>query len=206
MASDPSNSPQATPPNPPPAEPSHEERLFRSTAQELALLKEQLQGMPTPDELEDLRSRASRFDELKAELPEWRRQLEELHGQQVQQLQQQTQAQAEELEAARFTDAARDAYIRAGGIEGLFKDFHRLAGDRLSKGPGGEVLLDGQPFREGFEAAVSDPLTVMGSFARPRLGSGSGARGSRDGRAVPGQNLSLGMGRDALMRAAFLKN
>jgi hypothetical protein len=32
---------------------------------------------------------------------------------------------------------------------------------------------------------------VLGTLFKPAYGSGSGARGSRDGRAVPGQALSI---------------
>jgi hypothetical protein len=153
--------------------------------------------------LEDLRSRASRFDAISQELPQWREQVQGLHEQEMAALRQQAEQQAAALEQTRFENGARDAYIRAGGRAELFADFLRLARERLDQAPDGSVLLDGQDFRSGFEAAVADPLTVMASFAKPRMGSGGGARSARDGRAVAGQKLSLAAGKSALFAAGF---
>jgi hypothetical protein len=98
----------------------------------------------------------------------------------------------------------------AEGLDGISSDgqsffdmFHALKGDAFRYNEDGELIVvgpDGEELRDPetrlpvkpvdyVKSLQNDP--VYGYLFKPAMGSGSGARGSRDGRAVPGQNLSV---------------
>lgn len=192
MATAPDPTPQATPPNPAPAEPSHTERLHKAQSVELERLRAQMADLPDAEALAALKAKAEKFDQISQQLPQWQQQLSQLHQQEVAQLQAQHQTAQQQLQAAKFDVAAAGEFSRAGGLMEHWREFANMMGSRLTAGPDGAPLLDGQPLGDAFKTMVAnDPHSILSAFARPRYGSGSGARAGRDGRAVSGQNLSL---------------
>jgi hypothetical protein len=202
--------PQATPPNlptPPAApEPTHAERLHKALSIEVQALREQLASVPDADTLAQLQAKAERFDQISQQLPQWQQQLGQLHAREVAQLQAQHHAAQQDLAAAKLDAAGAAAFGQAGGRSELWSEFRAMLGGRLSAGPDGAPFLDGEPLGQRFQALVeADPHAVLAAFARPRFGSGSGARASRDGRAVSGQSLSISDGKSRLFAAGFGK-
>jgi hypothetical protein len=209
--------PKATPPNPPeppaapapaaePAQPteSHAEKLHRALSVEVETLRQQLAQVPDSEALAALQQKASKFDQLSQQLPAWEQQLQQLHRQEVATLQAQHQQSQQELAAARLDAAAAAAFGQAQGRTELWQEFRAMVGGRLTAAPDGSPLLDGEPLGKRFKAQVdADPHGALAIFARPQFGSGSGSRSARDGRAVPGQKLSLASGKEALLRAGF---
>jgi hypothetical protein len=113
----------------------------------------------------------------------------------------------------------------AEGLDGISSDgrsffdmFHALKGDAFKYDENGELIVvgpDGEQLRDKETRLPISPVDyvkslqndpVYGYLFRPAMGSGSGARGSRDGRAVPGQNLSIkGTPKADLFAAGFGK-
>jgi hypothetical protein len=100
----------------------------------------------------------------------------------------------------------------------FFDMFHALKGDAFKYDENGELIAvgpDGEQLRDPETRLPISPVDyvkslqndpVYGYLFRPAMGSGSGARGSRDGRAVPGQNLSIkGTPKADLFAAGFGK-
>jgi len=186
----PDPAPQATPPQAP--EPSHAEKLHRALSVEVEQLRQQVAAVPDAEALAELRQKAEKFDQIAQQLPQWQQQLSALHQQELTTLQQQHQTAQVELQQARFTLAAAAEFARGGGLSEHFDAFRGMVGPRLTAGPDGAPLLDGEPLGKRFaELVEGDRHSLLAAMARPKLGSGSGARGSRDGRAAPGSNLSL---------------
>jgi len=206
-----------TPPQQPPAEapsspqepqqqapePSHVERQYRAVSVELEALRRRLEDVPDPEALAAIQEKARRFDELSQQLPQWQQQLQASFEAEQLALRQRAEQREAELASARFEAAAAAAFSKADGRSELWAEFHRIVSDRLERDDDGEILLDGQPFGERFEQLAADPGNIMSSFRRPRFGSGSGGRSSRDGRTMPGRGLSLKDGKSRLFQAAF---
>jgi hypothetical protein len=196
--------PQPTPPNPPAAEPSHTEKIHKAQSVELERLRAQMADLPDAETLAGLKAKAEKFDQISQQLPQWQQALQQLHQQELAQLQAQHQTAQQQLQAARLDAAGAAVFGQAGGRSELWGEFKGMVGSRLTAGPDGAPLLDGEPLGEKFQALVdADPHSILAAFARPRYGSGSGSRGSRDGRAVPGQALSLRDGKSALFAQGF---
>jgi hypothetical protein len=145
----------------------------------------------------------------------------------------QLQAQAQELEAAkrefvqyRIKSEAMRVFQGAEGMEGISNDgstsyfdmWFSMKGSALKFDENGSLIVvdaDGEQLRDSETRLPVSPVDwvkqqhtdpVLGSLFKPAFGSGSGSRGSRDGRAVPGQNLSVkDTPRSELFAAAFGK-
>jgi hypothetical protein len=142
----------------------------------------------------------------------------------------QLQQTASELEAAkrefvqyRLKSEAQRIFQGAEGLDGISSDgstsyfdmWFSARGSGLRYDDNGALIVvdaDGEQLRdpdtrlpvtpvEWVKQQHNDP--VLGTLFKPAYGSGSGARGSRDGRAVPGQALSLSTPKSELFAAGF---
>lgn len=129
----------------------------------------------------------------------------------------QTQQLAKELEAAkkehlqyRLRMDQQKIFQAAEGLDGVSADgrsffdmFHALKGDAFAYDDNGQLIVvdaDGEQLRDPETRLPVSPLDyvkslqndpVYGYLFRPAYGSGSGARSTRDGRALPGQKMDL---------------
>lgn len=201
-----------------------EARRFRSKAQAAeAQLREV--GEANPKILEEAQRRAEKAeqDRLLAEeranlkIQQMQRQLEEKTAKVLSDAQ--TRAQAAEREALRVKAErdflASDGLVEASGVDGMtpFDYVWRLHGDRIAEDATGRYIKDenGLPLldpetnkrvtvRDFFGKLRDDP--VHGAHFKPRYGSGSGARGGRDGRMSTDRDLS-GLSTAEKFRHAF---
>lgn len=199
------------PESPPPAEPQDQpretaaDRLLRAQAAELEALRSRVQDLPDPDTLTEWRAKAQRFDELNAELPTWREQLQAAHQQEREQLQQQVSQHQAQVAAASLENELQREFLQAGGNPVHFSMWRELYGSKYAqRGEDGRIVCT----ENGQSMAIADVLNqqrrdpLFGVLFHPAYGTGSGARSGRDGRVVSTaglQNMKTG----DLFREAF---
>lgn len=169
-------------PQEPQQEPSAASRLLKAQAAELAALRRRVEGLPEPDQLEQLRAKAERFDALSQRLPQLQEQVAGLFQQQ------QAQAQQQRLSAAIAT-----AFTAAGGLPSWAEAFAELHGKAASFDANGQVVMAGADGNPEPIAQVLDRLRVDQQWAhtfRPQYGSGSGIAHQNDPRLAHGADLS----------------
>lgn len=169
---------------PPPEQqqqPSASERLLRAQAQELEILRDRLKDMPDPDEVIQWRSKAERLDQLQADLPAWRQQLQQAHQQEQQELQARLQQQEADLSRTRTDQELQRLFLESGGAATHWPMWQELAGKNIRRAEDGSLVAmhNGQevPAADLINAHRTDPL--FGVLFHPRLGAGSGAQSGR---------------------------
>ena len=186
---------------------SNAERLLRAQAVELQSLRSRVQDLPDPDALAEWRAKAERFDALAADLPTLRQQVADQFAAERQQLQQQAQVQEQRAQAADLRAEAQRVFLQGGGNPALWDSHWELYGKHIKRDEQGQLvtLASGQavPLQDVQQQLRTDPL--HGHFFYPTMGSGSGARSSRDGRVVNRPDL-LKMPKDQLWSQAFSRS
>jgi hypothetical protein len=206
--------PTAAPPAPTPPEPPKEpqqtasDRLLRAQAAELEALRARVQGLPDPDEMLSWRSKAQKFDQLAAELPGWREQLQAAHTQERDQLQQQLQQSTASLERARLEHDLQTEFLRSGGNLATFQTWLELYGSKHIQRAADGAFVGTE---NGQQIPISDVLNsqrddaLFGGFFHPRYGAGAGSRSSRDVAVNNTTDLSKVKTRD-LFTSAFTRS
>lgn len=204
----------ATPPSPPPGsapdpvppaaptttesapagrEPSHIERQFKALSVEADALRRQLQDVPDPDALADLRSKAERFDQLASELPSWREKLANTFEGETLALKAQLEQQQAQLTTAQRETEALKAFVGSGGNARHWPELLRLLGDHIQTDESGALVCTAtgnpQPISEAFKAMADDAGSVFPAFWSPQFGAGSGARPTVPQRPLMGNNF-----------------
>lgn len=156
-------------------------RMLRTVTAELQALRLQVDGTPDPEELAALRVKAQRFDELAAEVPRWRSELEAEQGRQQQVEAVEREARAAQDQARADRERLTAAFFASGGRPGFDDAFRELINNRISKADDGRLLIDGID-AEAFMRNVGRDDTAQGALLatcfQPNLGTGSGMSSS----------------------------
>lgn len=206
--------PTAAPPAPTPPEPPKEpqqtaaDRLLRAQAAELEALRARVQDLPDPDVLADWRAKAQQLDQLAAELPGWRQQLEQAHQSERDQLRDQLRQSAASLERARLEHDLQTEFLRSGGNLATFSTWLELYGSKHVQRTADGAFVGTE---NGQQIPISDVLNsqrddaLYGGFFHPRYGAGAGSRSSRDVAVNNTADLSKVKTRD-LFTSAFTRS
>jgi hypothetical protein len=140
-----------------------------------------------------LRAKASRFDALSQQLPQWQEQVKGLFEQQQGQLQSQIAAERQELQQQRLQSALATTFVAAGGLPEWAATFAEMQGKGAAFDDAGQLLLSGPDGAPLPAAEALDRLRTHAQWAyvfKPLYGRGSGATSSQAPQFPGGSDLS----------------
>jgi hypothetical protein len=220
-ADPPADPPAGDPPADPPADPPlgeagekalrAEREARKALEREMKLLKQQLS--PEARQAAEDRLRAAEETAIKAqeEADKKAATIRSKYEQQLQQTAAELESAMREFVQYRIKSEAMRVFQGSEGMEGISNDgstsyfdmWFSMKGSAFKFDENGALIVvdsDGEQLRDPETRLPVSPVDwvkqqhtdpVLGSLFKPAFGSGSGSRGSRDGRAVPGQKLDL---------------